>query len=49
MEFNPKNPKKNTIVIGLGSWGKNHIRTLYEMDCLGGIVESDKNTKAQNR
>lgn len=36
---------KKICVVGAGSWGKNHIRTLYEMDCLGGIVESEKNNK----
>ena len=31
----------NICVIGAGYWGKNHIRTLYELGLLGGIVESD--------
>ena len=30
----------NICVIGAGYWGKNHIRTLYELGLLGGIVES---------
>jgi len=30
-------------VVGAGYWGKNHIRTLYELNALGGIVEKDKN------
>ena len=34
---------KELCVIGGGYWGKNHIRTLYEMGKLGGIVETDKN------
>jgi len=29
-------------VIGGGRWGQNHIRTLYEMGNLGGIVESNE-------
>ena len=29
-------------VVGAGYWGKNHIRTLYELGLLGGIVESDR-------
>ena len=33
---------KKICVIGGGKWGKNHIRTLYEIGHLGGIVESDK-------
>ena len=37
----------NICVIGAGYWGKNHIRTLHELGCLGGIVES--NQEALNR
>lgn len=33
---------KQICVIGGGRWGKNHIRTLYEMGNLGGIVESNE-------
>ena len=33
---------KQVCVIGGGYWGKNHIKTLYEMGNLGGIVETDK-------
>ncbi len=32
---------KQICVIGGGRWGQNHIRTLFEMGNLGGIVESD--------
>ena len=35
---------KNVCVIGAGYWGKNHIRTLYELGNLGGIVESNSET-----
>jgi len=35
---------KNICVVGAGYWGKNHIRTLYELGALGGIVDSDQNT-----
>ena len=36
---------KNSIcVIGAGYWGENHIRTLYELGHLGGIVESNQET-----
>ena len=31
--------EKNICVVGAGYWGKNHIRTLYNMGALGGIVE----------
>ena len=30
---------KKVCVVGAGYWGKNHIRTLYELGALGGIVE----------
>jgi len=33
--------RKKICVIGAGRWGKNHIRTLEELGCLGGIVDSD--------
>jgi len=33
---------KNICVIGAGYWGKNHIRTLYELGALGGIVETNR-------
>jgi UDP-2-acetamido-3-amino-2,3-dideoxy-glucuronate N-acetyltransferase len=36
--------KKSVYVIGAGCWGKNHIRTLYELGNLGGIVESNPET-----
>lgn len=31
--------KKQICVVGGGKWGQNHIKTLYQMGCLGGIVE----------
>ncbi len=31
---------REICVIGGGRWGENHARTLYEMGCLGGIVET---------
>jgi len=34
--------QKSVCVIGAGYWGKNHIRTLYELGYLGGIVEPNK-------
>lgn len=39
MENNSKN--KKICVIGGGRWGKNHIRTLYHLGNLGGIVETN--------
>ena len=32
---------KKVCVVGAGRWGKNHVRTLYDLGALGGIVESD--------
>ena len=34
---------KKICVVGAGRWGKNHIRTLYEMGCLSAIVEPNQN------
>ena len=33
--------KINICVVGAGRWGQNHIRSLYELGYLGGIVDSD--------
>ena len=33
---------KKICVVGAGKWGKNHINTLASLNCLGGIVDSDK-------
>ena len=30
---------KNICVVGVGRWGKNHVRTLAKLGCLGGFVE----------
>ena len=32
-------PHNKVCVVGAGHWGKNHIRTLFEIGALGGIVE----------
>lgn len=32
---------KKICVVGGGKWGQNHIKTLYELGNLGGIVEAD--------
>ncbi len=36
---------KKVCVVGAGRWGKNHIKTLHSLNCLGGIVEADLNTQ----
>ncbi|MEN6356675.1 MAG: Gfo/Idh/MocA family oxidoreductase [Armatimonadota bacterium] len=33
-------------VVGVGAWGKNHVRNLHEMDSLGAIVEASAETRA---
>ncbi len=33
---------KKICVIGGGNWGKNHIRTLAKLGCLGGIVDAQR-------
>ena len=38
------NDNKKICVVGAGKWGKNHIRTLTELNALGGIVETEKKT-----
>tara|TARA_Y100001970_G_C14230053_1_gene858012 strand:- start:1207 stop:2169 length:963 start_codon:yes stop_codon:yes gene_type:complete len=35
---------KNICVVGAGYWGKNHIRTLYRLNVLKGIVDFDRKT-----
>ena len=37
-------PSKKVCVVGAGHWGGNHIRTLYELGSLGGIVDNNKQT-----
>ena len=36
---------KKICVVGAGRWGKNHIKTLHELDFLAGIVEADSDTR----
>ena len=40
---------KLICVIGGGRWGKNHIRTLHEIGCLGGVVEPNDVTREDIR
>ncbi len=37
------NLKKDTVVIGLGKWGLNHIRILSSINRLEGVFDLDKN------
>ena len=39
---------KKICVVGAGRWGKNHIRTLDSLGCLGGIVESISSSHSKN-
>lgn len=34
---------KKLCVVGAGNWGKNHINTLNQLNCLAGIVDNDDN------
>tara|TARA_Y100000768_G_C23974065_1_gene682094 strand:- start:1596 stop:2567 length:972 start_codon:yes stop_codon:yes gene_type:complete len=36
------NNQKKICVVGAGSWGKNHIKTLSQLGSLGGVVEKSK-------
>jgi len=29
----------NVTLVGAGAWGKNHLKTLHELECLGAVVE----------
>lgn len=33
--------KSKVCVVGAGKWGMNHVRGLYSLGCLGGVVERD--------
>ena len=35
---------RNICVVGAGRWGLNHIRTLIEINSLGGIVDTNVET-----
>jgi UDP-2-acetamido-3-amino-2,3-dideoxy-glucuronate N-acetyltransferase len=37
---------KKICVVGAGRWGKNHVKTLSELNCLGGIVDANTSTLA---
>jgi UDP-2-acetamido-3-amino-2,3-dideoxy-glucuronate N-acetyltransferase len=32
----------NLCVVGAGRWGKNHVKTLFELNALGGVVDDNK-------
>ena len=34
--------KQKICVIGAGGWGRNHINTLNKLNCLYGIIDTDK-------
>jgi UDP-2-acetamido-3-amino-2,3-dideoxy-glucuronate N-acetyltransferase len=36
--------KNNICVVGAGKWGLNHVKTLAELNALGGVVDKDKST-----
>ena len=41
------NQKKKIGVIGAGNWGINHVKTLYRLGCLKGVVDINKNVLTQ--
>ncbi|MEE8341644.1 MAG: Gfo/Idh/MocA family oxidoreductase, partial [Candidatus Neomarinimicrobiota bacterium] len=34
---------KRICVVGGGNWGKNHINTLNQLNCLAGVVDKEDN------
>jgi UDP-2-acetamido-3-amino-2,3-dideoxy-glucuronate N-acetyltransferase len=32
----------NICVVGAGKWGLNHVKTLYQLNALGGVIDTDK-------
>ncbi len=38
-----KQSNSKICVVGAGNWGKNHIKTFYNLGCLAGIVEKNEN------
>ncbi len=34
---------KNICVVGAGSWGRNHVKSLHKLNSLGGVVDTDLN------
>ncbi len=38
---------KRICVVGVGRWGKNHVKTLQGLNALGGIVEADEEKQEQ--
>ena len=40
---------KRICVVGAGRWGVNHIRTLADLDCLAGVVETSEPTRQKLR
>ncbi|MBN2028708.1 Gfo/Idh/MocA family oxidoreductase [bacterium] len=39
-----KSNDRNVCVVGGGRWGKNHIKTLDQFHCLGGVVDNHRET-----
>ena len=37
--------KYSLCVVGAGKWGTNHVKTLVELDALGGVVEVDSSVR----
>jgi UDP-2-acetamido-3-amino-2,3-dideoxy-glucuronate N-acetyltransferase len=46
-QLNPNHVKKNIALIGAGSWGKNHLRNLYQLKVINSVVEKSDEIIAQ--
>ena len=42
-----KEVSRKVCVVGAGKWGMNHVRTLFELQALGGVVEANKNQREE--
>ena len=42
-----KEASRKVCVVGAGKWGMNHVRTLFELQSLGGVVEINKNRQQE--
>ena len=41
------NKKYKICVVGAGHWGSNHVRTLHQLDALGGVVEKSSSINSK--
>jgi len=41
LRVDDKKNLKSICVVGAGQWGLNHVRTLEDLNCLGGVIDQD--------